>query len=195
MNRLIVAGRLRSMTEKLRAVTLPSFISHRFDDRSGILKIVSTLVILFFFTLYVASGLKGGTVLFAQAFGASEQLSLIVTTLVVVSYTFLGGYLAVCWTDLIQGLLMLAALAFCGLLDFFAVAGKGVDITAVNPSAFKNLHRMDHCCVPDGMGLRILLPGFILAFLAVVVVSLLTSSPSDETLKAFDETQAEVAEA
>lgn len=95
-NWLLVAGRLRSMSEKLKAVTLPTFISNRFDDRSGVIKVVSTLVILFFFTLYVASGLKGGTLLFAHTFGATESWSLIITTVVVVSYTFLGGYRAVC---------------------------------------------------------------------------------------------------
>ncbi|MFW6232251.1 MAG: sodium:solute symporter family transporter, partial [Spirochaetota bacterium] len=72
---LLVAGRLRAMSEKLKAVTLPTFISNRFDDKSGVIKIVSTLVILFFFTLYVASGLKGGTLLFAHTFGATESLS------------------------------------------------------------------------------------------------------------------------
>lgn len=136
INWLIVAGRLRVMTEKLKAVTLPTFLSNRFDDRSGVIKVVSTLVILFFFTLYVASGLKGGTLLFAHTFGASENLSLIITTLVVVSYTFLGGYRAVCWTDLIQGLLMLAALTFAALLGYFAYAGSDASITAVNPDAF-----------------------------------------------------------
>ena len=137
VNWLIVAGRLRAMTEKLKAVTLPTYFSNRFDDKSGVLKVVSTLVILVFFTLYVASGLKGGTLLFAHTFGASEQIALIVTTLVVVSYTFLGGYVAVCWTDLIQGLLMLAALVFCALLGFFAIVGSGANITAANPGAFK----------------------------------------------------------
>ena len=137
VNWLVVAGRLRAMTEKLKSVTLPSYISARFEDSSGTLKVVSTLVILIFFTLYVASGLKGGTLLFAHTFGASEGVALLITTLVVVSYTFLGGYIAVCWTDLVQGLLMLAALVFCALLGFFAIAGSGAEITAVNPAAFK----------------------------------------------------------
>lgn len=137
LNWLFVAGRLRGLSEKLNAVTLPSYFSKRFDDRSGVLKIVSTVVILVFFTLYVASGLKGGTLLFAHTFGATEQMALIITTLVVVSYTFLGGYVAVCWTDLIQGLLMLAALVFCALLGFIAFAGSGANIVAANPGAFK----------------------------------------------------------
>jgi sodium/proline symporter len=135
-NWLIVAPRLRAYSEKLNAVTLPTYISNRFDDTSGVLKTVSAVVILIFFTLYVASGLKGGTLLFAHSFGSTEETAMMVTTFVVVSYTFLGGYMAVCWTDLIQGLLMLSTLVFCSLLAFFAISGAGVDIAEANPSAF-----------------------------------------------------------
>ncbi|WP_339136621.1 MAG: sodium/proline symporter PutP [Candidatus Electrothrix sp. GW3-4] len=133
----IVAPRLRASSEQFHALTLPTYLSHRFDDASGLLKTVSTVVILIFFTLYVASGLKGGTLLFAYSFDASEQTALLVTTLVVVSYTFLGGYLAVCWTDLIQGLLMLAALVACSLLALFAISGSGIDLSAARPEAFQ----------------------------------------------------------
>ena len=136
INWLIVAGRLRALTESLKAVTLPTYISNRFCDESGVLKIVSTLVILIFFTLYVASGLKGGTLLFAHSFNASEQTGLFVTTFVVVSYTFLGGYMAVCWTDLIQGLLMLTALTFCAILGYLAISSNLGTITQVNPKAY-----------------------------------------------------------
>ena len=136
LNWLIVAPRLRAYSEKLNAVTLPTYLSNRFDDNTGVLKAVSAVVILIFFTLYVASGLKGGTLLFAHSFGSTEQTALMVTTFVVVSYTFLGGYMAVCWTDLIQGLLMLSALTFCSLLAFFAISGSGVDIVAANPKAY-----------------------------------------------------------
>lgn len=135
-NWFVVASRLRTFSEKLDAVTLPTYIGNRFEDHSGVLKIVAAIVILFFFTLYVASGLKGGTLLFAHSFNASEQTAMIITTVVVVSYTFLGGYLAVCWTDLVQGILMFLALVFCALLGYFAIAGSSVDIAAVNPKAF-----------------------------------------------------------
>ncbi|MCI5159455.1 MAG: sodium/proline symporter, partial [Candidatus Electrothrix sp. AUS1_2] len=133
----IVAPRLRAYSEQLNAVTLPTYLSRRFEDGSGILKSVSTLLILIFFTLYVASGLKGGTLLFAHSFDAGEQTALLITTAVIVSYTFLGGYLAVCWTDLVQGLLMLSALIACSLMAVFAVPGSGVDISAARPDAFQ----------------------------------------------------------
>jgi sodium/proline symporter len=136
-NWLIVAGRLRALTAHLGAVTLPTYFSKRFSDDTGVLKVVSTFVILMFFTLYVASGLKGGTLLFAHSFNASENTSLLITTFVVVSYTFLGGYMAVCWTDLIQGLLMLTALTFCVILGYIAITQAGVvDIESVNPKAY-----------------------------------------------------------
>jgi len=135
-NWLIVAKRLRAYTEKLGVITIPTFLSKRFDDKSGILKLVSAIVILVFFTLYVASGLKGGTLLFAYSFGASEQTALIITTIVVVSYTFLGGYMAVCWTDLLQGILMLTALAFLALLGYIGIFGSEINIANINPKAF-----------------------------------------------------------
>ncbi|HQB88626.1 MAG TPA: sodium:proline symporter, partial [Treponemataceae bacterium] len=134
-NWLIVAKRLRLMSAKYSAITLPSFISKRFDDPKGILRLIANLIILFFFTLYVASGFKGGTLLFAHTFGATEKLSLLVTAAVVISYTFLGGYLAVCLTDLLQGLLMLTALVFCAVLGYVAISGTGVDISAIRPNA------------------------------------------------------------
>ncbi|MCP4022359.1 MAG: sodium/proline symporter PutP [Desulfobacteraceae bacterium] len=136
INWLVVAERLRRLSEKFDAVTLPTFLANRFGDDTGMLKIVSTMVILLFFTLYVASGLKGGTLLFAYTFNASENTALLITTFVVVSYTFLGGYMAVCWTDLVQGLLMLGALIFCTILGYNAISGSGIDIAAVNPKAF-----------------------------------------------------------
>jgi sodium/proline symporter len=137
LNWTLVAARLRQFTEDLGAITLPTYISERFEDKSGILKIVAAVVIMLFFTLYVASGLKGGTLLFAHTFDAPEQASMIITTIVVVSYTFLGGYLAVCWTDLIQGILMFLALLFCAMLGYFAIAGNPVEISAINPQAFE----------------------------------------------------------
>ncbi|WP_422382025.1 sodium/proline symporter PutP [Marinicellulosiphila megalodicopiae] len=135
-NWVVVAARIRTFSEQLKAFTLPTYISNRFEDNTGVLKIVSAVVILFFFTLYVASGLKGGTLLFAHTFDASEQTAMIITTLVIVSYTFLGGYLAVCWTDLVQGILMFFALVFCALLAYFAIAGSEVSIAEINPKAF-----------------------------------------------------------
>ncbi len=111
LNWLIVAGRLRIFTEKLSdAITIPDYIEARFQDSGSLLRGVSALVILIFFTLYIASGLVAGAVLFQNSFGMGYETALLIGSAVIVSYTFLGGYNAVSWTDFIQGILMLLAL-------------------------------------------------------------------------------------
>ncbi|MCP5144140.1 MAG: sodium/proline symporter PutP [Gammaproteobacteria bacterium] len=136
LNWRLVAGRLRALSESLSAITLPTYLARRFDDSNGALRIATTAVILVFFTLYVAAGLKGGTLLFAHAFNAQPSVALLVTVTVVVSYTFLGGYLAVCWTDLVQGLLMLSALTFCALLATTAIADAPLSLAQVRPGVW-----------------------------------------------------------
>lgn len=136
-NWYLVAERLRTISEKLDVVTIPNYLQQRFNKNGTLLKSIAASVILIFFTLYVASGLKGGSLLFSYIFDASELTGLIITTIVIVSYTFLGGYLAVCWTDLIQGLLMLAALLFLTLLGYYALFSANINIQDIKPDAFK----------------------------------------------------------
>ncbi|MEE4196048.1 MAG: sodium/proline symporter PutP [Bacteroidales bacterium] len=104
-----IARPLRNFTEKLdNSITIPGFIANRFDSKN--LRIVSSIVILIFYTLYASSGLVGGAKLFEATFNLDYQTALIAGTLVIVSYTFLGGYNAVSWTDFFQGTLMMLAL-------------------------------------------------------------------------------------
>lgn len=111
LNWLYVAKRLRVYTQVLDdALTIPDYLSKRFEDNKHILQILMAIVILLFYTLYVSSGLVGGAKLFEATFGMSYDRSLIIGTFVIVSYTFLGGYNAVSWTDFIQGVLMMLAL-------------------------------------------------------------------------------------
>ncbi|MGH1542004.1 MAG: sodium/proline symporter [Arenicella sp.] len=135
LNWLIVAEKLRRYSERLNAITVPNYLQNRFNADGSAIKILSAIVILFFFTLYVSSGLKGGALLFSYVFDSSDFLGLVFTTIIVVSYTFLGGYIAVCWTDLVQGLLILASLAFLTFLGYFALFSANIDITEVRPGA------------------------------------------------------------
>ncbi|WP_200881413.1 sodium:solute symporter family transporter [Nocardia otitidiscaviarum] len=123
LNWLFVAPRLRTYTERAgNAVSLSSYFESRFEDRTRLLRVVSALVILVFFTVYVASGLVAGGVLFEEVFGVDSTLSITVAVLVIVLYAFLGGFLAVSFTDVVQGLLMFFALV---LVPIVAVAGFG----------------------------------------------------------------------
>src|SRR5690606_4519459 len=87
-----VATPLRSYTLALdNAITIPDFFSNRFEDKQNHLRIITAVVILVFYTLYTSSGLVGGAKLFEASFNMEYQTALIVGSLIIVSYTFLGG--------------------------------------------------------------------------------------------------------
>lgn len=110
-NWLFVARPLRIYSQQANnSLTLPDYFENRFQDRSRVLRCLSALVILLFFTFYTASGLVGGAILFESSFGLEYSMALFVGGIVIVAYTFFGGFLAVAWTDAVQALLMLAAL-------------------------------------------------------------------------------------
>lgn len=111
LNWIFIAKRLRVYTSVIAdSITIPDYFETRFSDDSHILRILCAIVILIFFTFYISSGLVGGAKLFEATFGFDYSYALLIGTLIIVVYTFFGGYKAVCWTDLIQGLLMLCAL-------------------------------------------------------------------------------------
>ena len=124
LNWTIVSPRLRRFTERAdNALTLSDYFEARFDDHSRLLRIASASVILIFFTVYTASGLVSGAVLFSATFGASYQHALWLCAVMILSYTFLGGFLAVSWTDVVQGLLMLLALTMVPIAAVQALGG------------------------------------------------------------------------
>lgn len=111
LNWLFVAKRLRVYTEFTdNALTLPDFFEKRFEDSKGLIKLVSAITILVFFTFYASSGMVGGAILFEKVFGLDYTVALIIGSSIIVAYTFIGGFFAVCWTDFFQGCLMLIAL-------------------------------------------------------------------------------------
>ena len=111
LNWLLVAKRLRTYSFVAEdAITLPEFFAKRFQDKSNLLQVISAFFILLFFLFYTSSGLVAGGKLFETVFGLDYTIALVIGTVCVVSYTLFGGFLAVSWTDLVQGLLMAAAL-------------------------------------------------------------------------------------
>ena len=111
LNWQFVARRLRRYTEVANdSITVPDYLENRFEDDSRLLRVISAVVILVFFTIYTSSGLVAGATLFESSFDLDYTTALIIGLLVIVSYTFLGGFMAVSWTDFFQGLLMMLAL-------------------------------------------------------------------------------------
>lgn len=111
LNWLYVAKPLRERSAALNdSLTLPDYFENRFEDRSRVLRIVSAFFILLFFVFYTASGLVAGGKLFNAVFGMPYQWAVLVGAGAVVAYTFMGGFLAVSWTDALQASLMIVAL-------------------------------------------------------------------------------------
>lgn len=123
-NYLIIAPRLRTYTEVANdSITIPDFLENRFKDRTKILRFVSAVVILVFFTFYASAGLVSGGRLFENSFNLDYKIGLFVTVGVVVAYTLFGGFLAVSWTDFVQGCIMFIALVLVAIVAFTDVGG------------------------------------------------------------------------
>ena len=123
LNWKLVSARLRVYTEKTNAITLPCFFEARFRDPTGLLRIVSAIIILIFFAIYASSGLAATGLLFESTFGVKYHIAVIIGGLIIITYTFLGGFLAVCWTDLLQGALMVFAIVIVPALTYNTVGG------------------------------------------------------------------------
>lgn len=128
----LVAPRLRIYTELAKnAITLPVFFENRFHDRTQLLKLVSSVLILVFFTLYTSAGMVAGGRLFESAFGLDYSVGLWTTSLVVVFYTFLGGFMAVSLTDVVQGTIMFLALLVVPTVVVSLIGGVGEAVSTV----------------------------------------------------------------
>jgi sodium/proline symporter len=126
LNWLLVARRLRAYSYAADdALTIPEFFANRFGDPRHLLQGVAAFFVLLFFLFYTSSGLVAAGKLFETVFGFDYEIAVIVGTLFVVSYTLFGGFLAVSWTDLVQGLLMAAALLIVPIIAISAEGGIG----------------------------------------------------------------------
>jgi len=124
LNYLWVAPRLRVYTELAKnALTIPDYFANRFNDTSHTLRLISSVVIVIFFTLYTSSGVVAGGKLFESSFGLSYEMGLYVTAGVVVAYTLLGGFMAVSITDFVQGCIMFVSLILVPVVVLFDLGG------------------------------------------------------------------------
>ena len=145
LNWRIVAQRLRRYSQMCGdSITIPDFICNRFRDQTGVSRIVAAAIILVFFTFYTTSGFVSCAKLFTSTFSVPETVSLLgmnvsgyslcllVGAVVVVSYTLMGGYMAVCWTDFIQGALMFVAVVVVPAAVVCDAGGLGCTVDAIN---------------------------------------------------------------
>jgi len=140
LNWLYVAPRLRIYTETANnSMTIPAYLENRFGDHSSMLRLTSGLVIIVFFTFYVSSGMVSGGVLFESTFNLNYQSGLWIIAAVVIGYTLFGGFLAVSWTDFVQGIIMVIALVLVPAVTIMKVGGFDSafdEIKAIDPKLF-----------------------------------------------------------
>ncbi len=120
-NWILCAKRLRTFSKAADdSITLPQYLTNRFAVDSRVLQLVCALIFLFAYTIYVASALVAGTSVFELLFPTiSSKVAMVAFLLIIVAYTFFGGFAAVCWTDFFQGMLMMFALMLVPLVVFF----------------------------------------------------------------------------
>ncbi len=118
-----ISQKLRVLTQETDSITLPTFFERIFHDPTGLLRNVSAIITLFFFTIYASSGLVASGKLFESMFSIDYHAAVSIGTAVIMLYTFFGGFLAVSWTDFFQGTLMVIALVIVPLLAYNALDG------------------------------------------------------------------------
>ncbi len=142
LNWRFVARRLRRYTEIAgNAITLPDYFANRFHDTNRLLRTLSAIFILVFFLIYTASGFVAGAKLFESVFGLPYHSALLIGVVVIISYTALGGFMAVSWTDFFQGIIMFFAIITVPLLAIQATGGFAETVSRLNStgSGFLNL--------------------------------------------------------
>lgn len=132
LNWVFVAPRLRMYTQvSNNSITIPSYLDNRLRDKTKLLRIASGLIILVFFTFYVSSGMVAGGVFFESSFGYNYHTGLLISSGVVIAYTLFGGFLAVSYTDFIQGLVMFLALIIVPIFGLFLTGGIGETVDSI----------------------------------------------------------------
>lgn len=161
LNWQLVAPRLRAESEALGALTVPTFLERKLKDPTGFLRVSLALAILFFFTFYTSSGFVAGGKLFNILFGVDYHTAIFISAGVVVVYTFLGGYLAVSWTDVVQGLLMIGAILIIPIMAMQSLGGAGETFTqleAMSPNHLSWFYQ------PDGKPLTVITIASLMAW-------------------------------
>ena len=130
LNWIIVARRLRRFSKAAGdAITIPEYLSNRFATTNPALRIICAAVFLVCFTVYVASSFKAGATLFSEVIGIDAFWAMVVFAIIIIAYTFTGGFKAVCWTDFFQGLMMLVAVC---AVPIVILATRNIDFSTIN---------------------------------------------------------------
>jgi len=138
---LVQAPRLRRFSiEAGDSITIPQYLTNRFLSKSKALQIICAVIFLVAYTVYAASSIKACGTLFNTVIGIDPTIAMYLAAVIIISYTFLGGFSAVCWTDFFQGLLMLGALLIAPIFALTLIqSGQGAATVEALPEGYWNL--------------------------------------------------------
>lgn len=139
----VIAKGLRDESEKVEAITLPTFFAAKHPRGGSTIRILSTLIIIFFFIFYLSAQINGAGKILHVTFGLKEFHGMLIGAAVIIFYTMMGGFFAVAWTDLVQGVIMIGTLVILPLAGFIEMADRGITLTG----------EMEHMQTADGLSL------------------------------------------
>ena len=158
----IIAPRLRKATERYDSYTLPTFFERRFGDTTGVIRIVSAIMILFFMTYYISAGLVGTGRLFESLFQIDYYIGITIAMTIMLSYIFAGGFISVAWTDFAQGIFLLITLIIVPVIAFFHIESvsqifsvaqaKGISLSLIPDFSFLSLFSILSLTAGWGLG-------------------------------------------
>ena len=125
----IIADKLRAETEKYGALTIPQYLHRKYQDKSNIIRLFSSFIIAFFFAFYVSAQFHASGKIINSIFGLDEIIGISIGALIIVLYTLMGGFFAVAWTDLIQGIIMIGTLVILPIIGIIELQEAGISIT------------------------------------------------------------------
>ena len=111
-----IARALREETERLEAITLPTFLAAKFEKGQPAIRVLATFIIIFFFIFYLSAQFNGAGKILNVTFGLDQTTGMIIGAVVIIFYTMMGGFFAVAWTDMVQGIIMIGTLVVLPLV-------------------------------------------------------------------------------
>ena len=150
------------------SITIPQYLTNRFKSKSHSLQVVCAVIFLVAYTIYAASSIKAAGTLFNTVLGVDANIAMYIAAAIIVAYTFMGGFSAVCWTDFFQGMLMLGALLLAPIFAASHLSGETTQITAETPAFFSVFTSWQDIVSGLGWGLGYFgMPHIIIRFMSV----------------------------
>jgi len=120
-----IARALRQQSEQYASITLPTFLASRFGRGQAAIRVLATFIIIFFFIFYLSAQFNGAGKILNVTFGISQKTGMVIGAMVIIFYTMMGGFFAVAWTDMIQGIIMIGTLVVLPLVGLVELMEEG----------------------------------------------------------------------